>query len=131
MQKNEARRQNRDFITGLMVLVLIYSAYYLLVADNDRIVEKTPFVTHSVKILVVLLIYLAGTYFLARLPQKWLKLLWHIVHIVLITILVMLWTWHFAVQPLPAGLRNLGYSIHEFLISPLLYVATWLLGKLG
>jgi hypothetical protein len=131
MQKTEARKQNRDFIAGLIVLVLIYSAYYLLVADNDRIIQKTPFVSHSIKILVVMAIYLGGTFFLARLPQKWLKQLWHLIHIVLISVLVVLWTWHFSIHPLPFNIRNLGYSIHEFLISPLLYLATWLLGKLS
>jgi hypothetical protein len=131
MQQAEAPKQNRDFITGLIVLVLIYSAYYLLVADNDRIIQKTPFISHSIKILVVLVIYFSGTFFLAKLPQKWLKQVWHLVHIVLISILVILWSWHFAVHPLPFNLRNFGYSIHEFLISPLLYLATWLLGKLS
>jgi len=131
MQNTEARKQKRDFITGLVVLVIIYSAYYLLVADNDRIIQKTPWVIHSIKILVVLAIYFAGTYFLSRLPKKWLKQLWHLVHIVLISVLVLLWTWHFAITPLPLNLRNFGYSIHEFLISPLLYLATWLLGKLS
>jgi len=131
MQNTEARKQKRDFITGLIVLVLIYSAYYLLVADNDRIIQKTPALSHALRFAVVLAIYLSGTYFLARLPKKWLKQLWHLVHIVLISLLVVLWCWHFVVSPLPHNLRNFGYSIHEFLISPLLYLATWLLGKLN
>ncbi len=129
MQHIEPRKRNRDFITGLIVLVIIYSAYYLLVADNDQIIRKTPLIGHSVKIFVVLAIYICGTFFLGKLPQKWLKLLWHLIHVALISILVILWSWHFAISPLPFNIRNLGYSIHEFLISPLLYVATWLLGK--
>jgi uncharacterized membrane protein len=131
MQNTESRRQNKDFITGLIVLVSIYSAYYLLVADNNGMIKKLLLVTHSIKILVVFAIYLSGTYFLSRLPQKWLKQLWHFIHIVLISMLIGLWSWHFAVHPLPLNLRNFGYSIHEFLISPLLYLATWLMGKLA
>lgn len=113
------------------MLITIYTAYYLLVADNDGITKQPLLITHSIKILVVLAIYLSGTFFLAKLPQKWLKQLWHLIHIVLISILVVLWSWHFAVHPLPINLRNFGYSIHEFLISPLLYLATWLMGKLA
>jgi hypothetical protein len=131
MQKFETRRQNKDFVAGLIVLITIYTAYYLLVADNDGITKQPLLITHSIKILVVLAIYLSGTFFLAKLPQKWLKQLWHLIHIVLISILVVLWSWHFAVHPLPINLRNFGYSIHEFLISPLLYLATWLMGKLA
>jgi hypothetical protein len=35
------------------------------------------------------------------------------------------------IYKLPLNLKNLGDSIHEFLISPLLYLATGLLGKIN
>lgn len=118
------------FWPGLLVLLTIYSAYYLLYADNKSLAPQDMVTRHVLKIGVVFVIYLTGSYFLRRLPQAWLLQIWHFVHITLITLLIGLWAWHFFISYLPVNLRKLGNSIHEFLISPLLYLATGLLGKI-
>lgn len=121
----------KRFWTGLVVILFIYSAYYLLLADNKHLFQVPRMGRHFIKMLVVFAVYFSGTFFLGKLPQKWLLQVWHLTHITLITILICFWGWHFIVKYLPANLRSLGYSIHEFLISPLLYLATGLLGKLS
>jgi hypothetical protein len=118
------------FWTGLVVILIIYSAFYLLMADNREAFDIPIMGRHFIKIAIVFMIYFTGTFFLGKLPQKWLGQVWHIVHISLISLLMILWLWHFLISPLPHNLRVLGYSLHEFLISPLLYLATGLLGNL-
>lgn len=118
------------FWWGLAAILIIYTAYYLLLAENKSTIELPRMARHFFKIAVVFAVYFTGTWFLGRLPQKWLLQLWHLIHISLITLLMSLWAWHFLVASLPLNLRRLGFSIHEFLISPLLYLATGLMGKL-
>jgi hypothetical protein len=120
----------RRFSIGLIVIIVIYSAFYLLLAENKSATFIPIYLRHIIKIVVVFLVYFSGSFFLGRLSQKWLIHVWHIIHISLISLLIILWVWHFLISPLPLNLRRLGYSIHEFLISPLLYVATGLLGRL-
>lgn len=126
VEKNNKRR----FWLGLITILIIYSLYYLLLADSPKSYSLHRAYRYFFKMLVVLLVYGCGTYFLKGLSQKWIKEVWHIIHITLITALLALWAWHFGIKNLPGNLRNLGYSIHEFLISPLLYLATGLIGSL-
>ncbi len=121
----------KRFWAGLVVILFIYSAFYLLLADNKHLIPVPRMGRHLIKMLVVFAVYFSGTLFLGKLPQKWLLQVWHLTHITLITLLISLWGWHFLVKDLPLNLRRLGFSIHEFLISPLLYLATGLLGKLS
>lgn len=126
-----ATLQSKTFWWGLICILVIYSTYYLLQADNGFAKQYLPYkLKITVKVLVVMLVYLGGSYFLRNLSQKWLLSLWHVIHLFLISILVLLWGWHYVITPLPLNLRRLGFGIHEFLISPLLYLATGLLGKL-
>lgn len=121
----------KRFISGFILILSVYTIYYLLFADNKIITAHLPHsARHSIKFLVVLLVYMSGTLFLGKLSERWLNHIWHFIHLTLISLLIILWMWHFLISPLPANLRRLGFSIHEFLISPLLYLATGLLGKL-
>jgi hypothetical protein len=124
------RFSSRRFWLGLLAILIIYSAFYLLMADNKNALVIPRMARHFLKISIVFMVYFTGTYFLGKVPQKWLIQVWHLVHISLISLLMVLWIWHFAVAPLPHNLRVLGYSLHEFLISPLLYLATGLLGTI-
>lgn len=128
---NPEKSTVRNFWPGLVVLLLIYSAYYLLYADNRNLEPQNKAVSHAIKIGIVFVIYLTGSLFLRKLPQPWLLQVWHLIHISLISLLISLWAWHFLVSPLPQNMRKLGNSIHEFLISPLLYLATGLLGRVA
>ncbi len=123
----------KDFSTkrfwwGLLAILIIYSAFYLLLAENKAALIIPIEIRHLLRIAVVFAVYFTGTFFLGKLPQKWLKALWHIIHLTLISVLILLWIWHFAIGHLPLNLRRLGFSIHEFLISPLLYLATGMMG---
>lgn len=121
---------SRRFWIGLLAIFVIYSAYYLLMAENKNAMVIPRMFRHLLKISIVFMVYFTGTYFLGKVPQKWLSQVWHLIHISLITLLILLWLWHFLIAPLPHNFNVLGYSIHEFLISPLLYLTTGLLGTL-
>ena len=121
----------KNFWPGLLVLFVIYSAYRLLFVENISHSLNNIIYKYFFKGIVVFVIYFTGSYFLRKSPIPWLLYAWHIIHITLITILVSLWVWHFMIYKLPLNLKNLGDSIHEFLISPLLYLATGLLGKIN
>jgi hypothetical protein len=121
----------KKFWVGLLVIFLIYTAYWVLLAENKSALKIPAIYRHILKMAVVFAVYFSGTYFLGKLPQKWLIQLWHFIHITLISILIFLWLWHFGIKNLPLYFRRLGFSIHEFLISPLLYLATGILGWVG
>jgi hypothetical protein len=122
---------SKRFWWGLICILIIYSLFYLIQADNNEITHLIPYKAKVAgKIIVVFLVYITGSYFLKELPQQWLLNLWHVIHIFLISILLSLWVWHYIIQPLPLHIRRFGFSIHEFLISPLLYLATGIVGRL-
>ena len=120
-----------QFIIGLITILGLYSAYHLLVGDNPNW-EKIPHLWRQVsKFGVVLAVYAVGTIGLGKLPQKWLLQLWHLIHTTLIAVLLCIGFWDFIISALPYSFKRLAGSIHEFLISPLLYLATALVGKMS
>jgi hypothetical protein len=120
-----------QFVLGLIAILGLYSAYHLLVGDNPNWQAIPHIWRQAAKFGVVLAVYASGTVGLGKLPQKWLLQLWHLIHTTLIAVLVGIGLWDFAVSTLPYSFKRLGGSIHEFLISPLLYLATALVGKMS
>jgi len=59
----------KDFSTkrfwwGLLAILIIYSAFYLLLADNKAALVVPIAIRHFLRMAVVFAVYLTGTYFL-------------------------------------------------------------------
>lgn len=119
------------FTGGLIVILILYSAYQLALGDNTNAYAVPRIWRHFFRFAVVLAVYGTGTWGLGKLPQKWLLGIWHLIHTILITTLFLIGLWDWGIAPVSYPVRRLGNSIHEFLISPLLYLATALVGKLS
>jgi len=119
------------FICGLLVILVLYSAYQLRLGDNLQAASVPRKWRHFFRFAVVIAVYGAGTWGLGKLPQKWLLGIWHLIHTILIGTLLLIGLWDWGIAPVSYAVRRLGNSIHEFLISPLLYLATALVGRLS
>ncbi len=127
MQK---KYSNARYIGALMVILVLYTAYHLMLGDNKAAEAIPRKWRHFYRFGVVLAVYGAGTWGLGRQREKWLLNLWHLIHTTLITGLLLIGVWDWGIQPVSYAVRRLGNSIHEFLISPLLYLATGLVGRI-
>lgn len=125
------KSDKQRFLIGLVLIVLIYSVYYLNFMDNT---EYDPFliprkIRHVIKFVTTIIVYIIGSSHLGKLNEQWMATLWHIVHIsLLVTItLIGLYDWTFGMVSISTKL--LAASMQEFLISPIFYAGMGILNS--
>lgn len=116
------------FISGLIFIIVIYSAYYIYFLENSDLILPAK-IRHIVKFSTTIAVYMVGTFHLGKLTDTWMSLLWHIVHVSGLCILMSIGLFDWFISPISLNLRVFAGSIQEVLISPLLYVAMGLLNR--
>lgn len=117
------------FVIGLIVIILIYSAYYIYFADSENAITIPRKIRHIIKFGTTIIVYGVGSFHLGKLKQKWMSMLWHIIHIsLLVTITsIGIYDWIFGMVSQPT--KDLAQSMQEFLISPVLYASMGILNS--
>lgn len=119
------------FVVGLIIIFVIYSCYYIFIADNKDSVVIPRKLRHVISLGITIAVYVVGTIHLGKLKVTWMATLWHIVHIAGLCIItgIGIFDWLFLTGKPIVGLSMFARSIQELLISPVLYVAMGLLHR--
>ena len=114
---------------GLLAITLIYILYNLFLVDVDYYQSIPRKIRHINKFGSILLVYGIGTWTLKKNTIGWMMLIWHFVYAVtaIALILIGLYDWRFGISSIQ--LRNIASSLHEFLISPILFVGMGILNS--
>lgn len=109
------------FLLGLIAIVVIYSLYniYFDLTSVPGIPGKWK---HINKFVFVLVIYGTGTLALKNFTVQWMMLIWHFIHILFISVLLLIGFYDWYHGSITSQVRNLANSLQEFLISPVLYL---------
>lgn len=111
------------FWIGLAGILLVYSLYYLLLRDTHIFYAVPRRLRHVYKFLSVVWVYGIGSSALEKMRALWMYGLWHAIHLILIAALLLIGGADWLSGSLSFGWKHIGASIHELLISPVLYVA--------
>ena len=119
------------FIIGLIIIFILYSCYYIFIAEHKNTALIPRKLRHVITLLVTVAVYFVGTFHLGKLKVTWMASLWHIVHISGLCIItaIGLFDWLFLEGKTILGLSRFARTIQELLISPILYVAMGLLNR--
>ena len=114
---------------GLLAITLLYILYNLFLVDVDYYQSIPRKIRHINKFGSILLVYGIGTWTLKKNTIGWMMLIWHFVYAVtaIALILIGLYDWRFGISSIQ--LRNIASSLHEFLISPILFVGMGILNS--
>jgi len=130
MNRNRTGSYPRHYWTGLMLLLLAYTAlqfvYYLPASSLPKIIKKSGL---SPLWFLLVIVYVAGSVILRQTRVAWLNAIWHLVHISLITFALAVLVYGRLAGSVPIGVSAAVRPILEFLISPILYLAMGLLYK--
>lgn len=121
--------EKRYYWVGLSIIVLIYSAYYLLFADRAESILIPRKWRHVIKFLTTFSVYLVGTYHLKWQSNDWMKWLWHLIHINLLGTISSIGAYDWIFGMVSIQVKEIAASMQEFLISPLLYIAMGILNN--
>lgn len=119
MGKNNSTKK---WLLGLVLILIVYSCFYLLFADNPDVVNVPRKIRHVIKFAITILVYFIGTHFLGKIEERWMYSIWHFIHISFLVIItsVGLYDWTFGMVSLAT--KEFVASMQEILISPALYV---------
>lgn len=117
----------KNFGWGLVQLIAVYTALYLLFFESPDVLDIPRKLRHLILMGSLLGVYALGTYHLQFSKHAWMGALWHLVHVTGISILLLAGLFDWLIQPLNYPMRVMMRQLHEFLISPVLYVGMGLL----
>jgi uncharacterized membrane protein len=119
----------RWYWIGFIIIVIIYSLYNLYLVDVNYYQSIPRKVRHIGKFICILSIYGTGTLALRKYTVAWMMYLWHLIHIVIITILLLIGLYDWAFGEISVQFRNVAGTLFEFLISPVIYIAVGILNS--
>lgn len=117
------------FISGLILIILIYSIFYIYFSDNKNTLLVPRKVKHVITFLFTIAVYFIGTSHLGKLKDTWMSSIWHLVHISGLFIITSLGLFDWFISDISISLKLFALTIQETLISPVLYVAMGLLNR--
>ncbi len=117
----------KKFWHGLLLLLLIYSCYYLLFIDATYLLDIPRQIRHAIKLTTLVLVYLIGLRHLTTSKTYWMTVIWHIIHISGIILICLFGVYDLVFGILPIRVRWILDSVAEFLIAPSLYVGMGIL----
>jgi hypothetical protein len=117
------------FWGGFIIIVIIYSLYNLYLVDVNYYQLIPRKVRHICKFLAILSIYGTGTFALRKYTAEWMMYIWHLLHIIIIALLLLIGLYDWTFGELSDQLRNVANTLFEFLISPVIYIAVGILSS--
>ena len=114
---------------GFILIVIIYSLYNLYLVDVNYYNAIPRKVRHICKFLSVLSIYLVGTYALKKYTADWMMYVWHLLHVIFISTLLLMGIYDWSFGELSDQTRNIANTLFEFLISPVIYIGAGILNN--
>ena len=114
------------FITGLIFIIIIYSWFVLFMENTNAFPVK---IRHLITFITTIGVYLVGTFHLGKMKYKWLPSLWHLVNISGLCIIIVLGLFNWFIMEVGISIKLLGRGIQELIMSPVLYVAIYLLNR--
>lgn len=122
------RRKTFYFWSGLILIALLYSAYYLFFLYGLSLTMPLR-ARHVMKFLFILAVYGVGLLGLRRSAAGWVVRSWHFCYVLGLLLLLLLGAYDWMIARTPLSLREVADDVQEFLVSPVLYVALGLLSR--
>src|ERR1700761_8474199 len=124
-----ANKRKYIIIVGLLAIAVVYSLYYLCcvyVSNFDAIPRK---VRHLERFASILMVYGIGYYSFKQYGVKWMRDIWNTIYFVLVCLLVLIGMYDWSFGPTSAQIRSVAKTVHEILISPILFMAIAIINK--
>lgn len=116
---------------GLIWIVSIYILFYIYLLENRNLTEIPRKVRHLLKFGTTISVYLIGTLHMRQFNVLWMKQLWHLIHLSMLGLLVLIGIYVWFISDIPYFLKQFTLTVQELLISPSLYFVMGILNQLS
>lgn len=114
-------------IAGFIGIILVYSLYNMYLVDVNYYDQIPRKVRHIARFLSIVMVYGIGLYTLKKAMEGWVINIWNIIYLVFASLLILIGLYDWGTGGAPNQLRNIANTLHEFLISPVLFVALYII----
>jgi hypothetical protein len=114
-------------IGGFIGIILVYSLYNMYLVDVNYYDQIPRKVRHIARFLSIVMVYGIGLYTLKKAMEGWVINIWNIIYLVFASLLIIIGLYDWATGGASNQLRNIANTLHEFLISPVLFVALYII----
>lgn len=121
--------ERNRWLGGLIIILIVYSLFYLLFADRAFTYDIPRKLRHVIKFGTTILVYFIGTYHLGKMTDNWMSTVWHFIHISLLCIITCIGLYDWVFGMVGTKTKEMAATFQEFLISPVLYVAMGILNN--
>ncbi|MDO6435070.1 hypothetical protein Q4E93_30930 [Flavitalea sp. BT771] len=122
------REGRRFFLIGLGVIVLFYILYYVVFVYHVFLVVPMR-LRQLIKLGFILLTYGTGVWALRKDTARWIMKIWHLLYGCTFLFLILLGVLDGWLGRMSPAVREVAGNLHEFLISPVLYIVIGLLRR--
>jgi hypothetical protein len=123
------KSEKAKWIIGLVLILIIYTLFYLLFQENKDIALIPRKIRHLIKFITTISVYLLGTLHLGKIKDKWMASVWHFIHLSLLAVLISIGAYDWIFGMVSINIKHFSATIQEFLISPVLYVGMGIMNK--
>ena len=110
----------------IALIYILYNVFFVYVSYYNDIPRR---LRHINKLAAVLLVYAVGYYTLKRYDVKWMATIWNLVYFSGIVLLLFVGFYDWSLGPVSSPVRNIAKTMHDFLISPVLYAGLLIINK--
>ena len=117
--------QNRRvyFYAGLLGIALVYCLYNIYFFYADFYLQVPVKIRHIVRFASALLVYGIGILALKGYKLRWMMQIWNLLYGLIFCILLLIGLYDWISGRASFEVRNIADDLHQFLLSPILYVA--------
>ena len=123
------RTERLRWVGGLVVILIVYTLYYLYFVDHQGYYDINRKLRHVIKFFATVSVYLLGTFHLGKIRQSWMNMLWHTIHLSLLCVIMGIGIYDWTFGMVGDAIKTMAATFQEFLISPVLYVGMGILDE--
>jgi hypothetical protein len=122
--------RRRYVIAGLLAIILVYTLYYMTFVYVGHFNDIPRKIRHTGRLVSILIVYGVGFYAFKKYDVKWISAIWNFIYFTVIVVLLLIGLYDWSFGPASPQTRNIAKTLHEFLISPILYVGILILNRI-
>jgi hypothetical protein len=121
---------NRKYVlSGFFSIASVCLLYNMFLVDANYYEQIPREIKHLARLATIVLVYCIGLYSFKKYNVKWVTDLWNMIYLAIVPLLILIGFADLVWGPVPVPLRSISKTLHDCLISPIVFAAILIVKK--
>jgi hypothetical protein len=120
---------SRYLFAGFFCITAVYLAYNVFFVDAADYEQFPRALKHLSRLISIIIVYVIGFYSFKKYDVKWIRDLWNMMYLITGPLLLLIGLYDLKFGPAPEQFKSVAKTLHDFLISPVIYAAILIVKK--